>query len=433
MRDGALSWREEEQNFAWYARRMDLRDCSDQELFSSIAKLVGSHRELTAALVAHLGELEERRLHLLAGFSSLYDFCTKALGMSDGEAFRRILAARLGRRFPVVYSLLASGDVNLSTLELLREWMTEENCEELLAAVTRKSKREVQLLLVTRFPRPNRSSNIRRMMIEPLSEASFRVEFTASAALRDKIELCRDLMSHANPGRDLSVVIERGIDLLLVELEKKRLGKTKRPPRAARPKGDGPPDSHPFEFSPFDPASVRTAKASRARISNTVRRQVYERDGLQCTYTEGGRRCEARAFLELDHEVPNAFGGSSDAANLRVLCRAHNQLAAEQAFGRERIERLRRHRQQKSMMRHLRQQRSTAHHLSQQESTAPGNDTAAKNAAMFEKVRVALRRMGFRDHDARVAVIKVARMHAATEHLELERALREALFAATAA
>ena len=98
---------------------MDLSDRSDEDLLSGAATLVGSHRKITAKLVAFLGEIEERRLHLVAGFSSMFDFCQKKLGLSEGEAFRRILAARLGRRFPVVHALLAAGVVNLSTLELL--------------------------------------------------------------------------------------------------------------------------------------------------------------------------------------------------------------------------------------------------------------------------------------------------------------------------
>ena len=100
---------------------MDLRQFADHELLSEVGKLVGSHRELTAKLVAHLGEIEERRLHLLAGYPSMFEFCVRELRRSEGEAFRRILAARLGRRFPIVHSLLASGAVHLSALELLRD------------------------------------------------------------------------------------------------------------------------------------------------------------------------------------------------------------------------------------------------------------------------------------------------------------------------
>jgi hypothetical protein len=66
---------------------------------------------------------------------------------------------------------------------------------------------------------------------------------------------------------------------------------------------------------------------------------VFERDGEQCTYAdETGRRCESRAFLELDHRTPRAVGGADDTTNLRVRCRAHNALSAEDDFGRQHIE-----------------------------------------------------------------------------------------------
>lgn len=65
-----------------------------------------------------------------------------------------------------------------------------------------------------------------------------------------------------------------------------------------------------------------------------VRRQVWDRDGARCTWTdERGRRCTETARLELDHIVPHARGGPDTADNLRVVCRAHNQHAARRAFG----------------------------------------------------------------------------------------------------
>ena len=74
-------------------------------------------------------------------------------------------------------------------------------------------------------------------------------------------------------------------------------------------------------------------------MSAAVRREVFERDGEQCTFVDAlGRRCPARAFLELDHRTPRALGGTGDATNLSVTCRRHNSLAAERAFGREHIE-----------------------------------------------------------------------------------------------
>lgn len=45
-----------------------------------------------------------------------------------------------------------------------------------------------------------------------------------------------------------------------------------------------------------------------------------------------------REFLELDHIVPRARGGTDDAADLRVVCRMHNLREAERAFGRAYVE-----------------------------------------------------------------------------------------------
>jgi len=387
---------------------MNLSDRSDDDLLSDIAALVESHRELTARLVAHLAEIEERRLHLLAGYSSMFDFCRQKLGMSEGEAFRRILAARLARRFPVVYSLLAAGSVNLSTLELVREWLTDENHAELLGAVATKSKREVQGILAARFPRPDRPSRIRRQSsVEPLSEGRWRIEFTASDELREKIERCRDLMSHANPSGELGVVVERAVDLLLVHLEKNRLARTVKTKRVR--------SNSARESSENAGESSRTPKA--ARVTNAVRREVFERDGVRCTFVaEDGRRCDSRAHLELDHVVPKALGGSSDARNLRVRCRAHNQLWAEQAFGRERIEARRRFRQKKS-----------------EPLRGEGQGGAHESRTTVEKLHLALRGLGFREHEARRAIAEVVKMHAEPEALSLEQALREALRIATAA
>jgi 5-methylcytosine-specific restriction endonuclease McrA len=355
---------------------MDPREHSDTELISETRRLIGAERKLTAKLVTYLAEIEERRLHLLSGFASMFAFCTRGLGMSENEAFRRIAAARLGRRFPVVHSLLASGAVHLTTLELLRYHLTAENHRELFESVSGKTKREVETLLATRFPRPDEPSKIRQ-----LSGERFRIEFSASVELREKLELCRDLLSHANPTRDLAAVIERAVDLLLSDLERTRLKRTRRP-------RDTSPELE-----------------QRARVSNATRRRVFDRDGLQCTYVSpDGQRCEARAFLELDHTYPRALGGGNDSENLRVRCRAHNQLAAEQAFGRETIERAR-------------------HFGWTKRRGAWPSETA-------RRVHLALTGLGFRAAHAREAIAEVQRLHP-TEYPSLEQAVREAILVAT--
>ena len=151
-----------------------------------------------------------------------------------------------------------------------------------------------------------------------------------ASGLRDvdvaaKLQRAQELLSHTPAGRDLALLVESALDLLIPKLESRRLGKLER--SAPRP---------------------RATPARSRRVSRAVRRDVFERDGEQCTYlSEDGQRCSSRSLLELDHIRPRALGGADDTANLRVRCRAHNQLWAEQVYGREHMARQRNLRQRK--------------------------------------------------------------------------------------
>jgi hypothetical protein len=327
----------------------NLSELSDDALLSGLESLIGSQRQLLAGLLRYLVEVEERRLHLQLAYGSMFEFCTVKLGMSEGEAFRRIAAARLAKSFPIVIELVASGALHLSGLVLLRDHLMPENCAELLSEACGKSKAAIAALLAARFPKPDVASKMRKLpaaaspagiarnqtppalslvtpadspkpaekpvnaRLEPLSAARFKVQFTAGQQLKDKLERAKHLLSHSNPSGDLAVVVERALDLLLAELEKKKLGKSKRP--------------------------RRSSSAQKGRVTRAARRQVFERDGEQCSFVgPNGRRCQAKAFLEVDHVESRALGGSDESHNLRIYCLPHNRLWAEQTFGKAHVQ-----------------------------------------------------------------------------------------------
>src|SRR5512143_1551783 len=96
-----------------------VRDLGSAQLLSRVQNLASLGRGTMAALVAHLGELEVRDLHLAAGFGSLFSYCREALALSEADAYHHVQAARVARRFPVILELLEKGDVNLTTVRLL--------------------------------------------------------------------------------------------------------------------------------------------------------------------------------------------------------------------------------------------------------------------------------------------------------------------------
>src|SRR5579885_506272 len=134
---------------------MKLTELSNAQLRDNLTVLCGQGRIVLARLLAHLGEVEDRRLHLEAACPSMFQFCVQRLGMSEDEACRRIQAARLARRFPDLLVRIERGELTLSTIGLLGDALTASSYEELVEAAAGKTKAEVQALLAKRSPRPD--------------------------------------------------------------------------------------------------------------------------------------------------------------------------------------------------------------------------------------------------------------------------------------
>ena len=59
---------------------------SDASLIEEVKRLAGCERQATAQLVAHLAELDARRLYLGAGYSSLFETVDISFRSPDGDA-----------------------------------------------------------------------------------------------------------------------------------------------------------------------------------------------------------------------------------------------------------------------------------------------------------------------------------------------------------
>jgi hypothetical protein len=129
-----------------------LNGLSDEELEASLNGLLGAGARVEARIVAHLAEVEARRLHLLAGYTSLYDYCRRRLQLSDYEAFARIAAARVARKYPVVFGMLERRELHLTAICEVRDFSSAENHGELLAEISGKTKLEIREVLARRFP-----------------------------------------------------------------------------------------------------------------------------------------------------------------------------------------------------------------------------------------------------------------------------------------
>jgi 5-methylcytosine-specific restriction endonuclease McrA len=348
--------------------RTIVESLSSSDLLAATRELLHKSRGLEAALLVHLGEIDERKLYLDCAFPSMFEFCVGELGFSEDAAYSRINLARAARRIPVILEALRSGRVHQTGLRLLAPHLTTENQDRVLAEAAGKSKREIEELVARLSPQPavptivrklpdrrnsaSESATLsfdgavpvapresspalafvaptaavpcrdeRRAVIAPLAEQTFKFQFTASRACHDKFRQAQDLLRHRIPNGDVATIFEKALDLLIEQVKKERFA-TGRKPREA---------------------PIANAGASSSRhIPDAIKRGVYERDGGRCTFTdEGGRRCGETGALEFDHLDGFARTHLHRADRIRLLCHAHNQHAAEKMYGRAFMERAR--------------------------------------------------------------------------------------------
>jgi 5-methylcytosine-specific restriction endonuclease McrA len=157
--------------------------------------------------------------------------------------------------------------------------------------------------------------------MKPLAEDTYKFQFTASRACHEKLRQAQALLRHRVPSGDVGTIVERALDVLIEQVKKERFAVGRRPRTAA--------------------TEQSTVTASR-HIPDPIKRTVFERDGGRCTFTdERGRRCPESGDVDFDHVEGFARTRAHRAEDIRLLCRAHNQRAAEKMYGRAFMERAR--------------------------------------------------------------------------------------------
>lgn len=428
-----------------------LKHVADQELLRELAALNSQDRCTTARLLAHLSEVDARRLYAPKAWPSMFVYCVRELRMSEDVAAKRIRAARAARRFPGIFAAIADGRLHLSGVALLAKHLTPENADELVPAAMNRTKSEIELLLAERFPQADVPTVLRGLAstpanffpapgpvenwpvlqpdasaapttpftgnesampgpttpvttpqarMVPLAPQRFALQITLTQETHDQLRYAQALLGHAVPSGDLEQVLKRALDVLVERLEQRKFA------RHAR-------------------SGVRRGAPKGRHIPALVRRAVFERDGGQCTFTsDAGMRCEARDRLEFDHVVPMARGGLTTGSNLRLRCRAHNQHEAEQAFGagfmRAKREASRRSAVDARVRRIATQQRARRNET----ETSPHEPAATDARAAREAELIPwLRQLGYKAEEARLGAEAGAKLTEAS----LEQRVRAAL------
>jgi DNA polymerase III gamma/tau subunit len=289
---------------------MNLKSLTREQLHQSSINAVTDEREAITTTLLHLCEIECQKLYADYACSSLFDYCTSWLKMSEPMAASRINAARALREFPELKEKLDSGALTLTSVHQAQVSFKKEakvkahsksKKREILARLENKSTREVEKLLFSESSIKAEVKESARMVSNELTE----IRYGANTELMADLERLKEIWG-------ISSLAELTAKMAKVCL--KHCDPLKKAERA-RPATQAP--------------------ESRSRyIPAPVRHFVWRRD-KSCTFVdpETGKRCGSRYRLQLDHIIPFALDGENTAENLRLRCHAHNQLHAVDCFG----------------------------------------------------------------------------------------------------
>lgn len=339
----------------------------DRELIARLEQLCRAERDASVDTLHHLNEIERRSLHLRLGYPSLFAYCTGHLHYSESAAARRVQAARCLRRFPRVGPLLQSGEINLMTLGLVANILTEATLDVWLDRIRGKSQREVEAIAATVRPPMTLRDRARLVHVavpsasplplaptsraaadaskpsapmfasshdapsqptttpEPNSPTSGRpsppaiatqpkvyIQFLADQSFMAKYRTATALLSNKLPKLTFEAVFVALIEDFIARHE--------------------PVERH---LRRERTAACGHRAADRTPVPLRTRDAVFARDRGRCTFVgSDGKRCDETVRLHVDHIKPVARGGTNDILNLRLLCARHNQLQAERILGR---------------------------------------------------------------------------------------------------
>jgi hypothetical protein len=234
------------------------------------------------------------------------------------------VAARCLRDNGEVYELLKSGKISLCSLSQVARVITPQNKSEILTLAVGLPKEQAQRLAAQYAPATEaKRETIRAKKVlvaaNQVSTATATVTPTSEERFSISLEVDAETMELINDAKRYSGEIK--LSALLKVVLKEYTNRKKSKVTADKP--------------------VPAAPTKNTRyIPRFVKDSVRIRDNEQCTFIAAdGTRCCEKIGLEFDHEIPFSLGGTATVENLRLTCKAHNRLYAEQLFGREFMQR----------------------------------------------------------------------------------------------
>ena len=140
---------------------------SAHDLVKQLRQSLSCERTALADFLCALAELDHRRLYVELGYGSAWDFCVRALGLSETATHYRLVAARQIQKQPELADEIRCGRLCITTVAKLSPVLTDENRAALVGEAAGKTTRQVEQMVARLRPKPVPSKDVVRRTDEP--------------------------------------------------------------------------------------------------------------------------------------------------------------------------------------------------------------------------------------------------------------------------
>lgn len=259
------------------------------------------------------------KVYLKYGYSSMFEYCRKGLGLSEGQSCYFISVMRKSREVPQLKQAIEAGKISVSQARRIVPVVNQSNHNAWIEKAATLTQRELEFQVAKENPKKVKET------VKPVSEDKLEMRLSISKKTDRNLQEIRKMLIQK---RGSFVSYEQVLDFLTEEyLEKSSPVKKaeramKRNMLSGRKKVVYSPYGSTTTFSP----SQQHSPSKRVPISASTKHQIVHRSQNRCEFVNNqGHRCEQNIWLEMHHVKPVSEGGSNALRNLKYLCSSHHR------------------------------------------------------------------------------------------------------------
>ncbi len=293
-------------------------------LHQSALQLAQQYLKCERELVTVLQKIQAGKLFVTWGYSSLFDYCRRALSLSESQSYNFVAVSRRCNEIPELQKAIQSEQINISRAKRILPVLDKENAALWIEKAAMMDQRQLEKAVAAQNPTVQH-----RPALKPTSESQALLHLGISLeeqndVLRTQEVLTQKLQRPVTLREGNAAAHKEFLDKNdPLRISARATLKAEKKSKIAAPAA--PPEKIPTtkavakEASPPRPATSRYIPAA-------IQHKIHQRDQGQCRHKNpDGSRCCSKTFLEIHHIQPLSEGGHTTLENLITVCSAHHK------------------------------------------------------------------------------------------------------------